>query len=289
MPAGPASVVQYLLVNHPLTAEPQRLHEAIVSVILAREWESHPSFATEQAEEWESAVAQRLRRNLNDLQEVGRPARISFNSSDQEFVQGACFVEPHDSAIVREQKQRRTGLVGYLKLIHGLEPQDFEHLCCRLLELFGVASPHLTRRTADDGIDFYGKLLGESVFFPHDLEPTIQKQLSIWLVGQAKQYINTRAGTPEIRDLVGAVMLGRAGVFSTNASPARNLHIRVSDPVFTVLVTGGMFSARAWKLIHRSGIVGIDGELLAAFLADREAGPGDSDAKAFRRWLRGCS
>lgn len=286
MRPGPVRVVRYLLSSHPVNAAPQHLIDVIVTVVNKMGWVSHPNLATERAETWEEGVDRVLRRQLNELQALGRPACITFNSSDSSYVQGACFIEPGDPPEIREQKRRRRRLRPYLDLIRGLSPDEFEILCQRLLSVLGVASPHLTRRTADEGIDFYGKLTGESVFFPHDLEPTVQRQLSIWLVGQAKQFVRSTVGTPEVRDLVGAVVLGRSGVFSTEASPSSELSIRVGDPVFLMLVTGGSLSGRAWKLVERSGIIGIDGEMLAAFLVDRDTTLGDDpDAAAFRRWL----
>lgn len=47
-------------------------------------------------------------------------------------------------------------------------------------------------------------------------------------------------------------------------------------------------SARmTWRLLKRSGIIGMDGEMLAAFLADREAGIGSSsfEKASFIRWV----
>ena len=201
-------------------------------------------------------------------------------------MQGACFVEPKDPPSVAEQKRRRSHNDLYVALIRDLSPEEFEFLCRRLLSFLGVLTPHLTRRTADEGIDFYGRLDGKSVFFPWDLQPTIQRQLSIWIVGQAKHFVRGQAGTPEVRDLVGAVALGRAGVYSTKNSPFSGLRIRPNDPVFAMLVTGGTLSARAWTLLRRSGVVGVDGELLAAFLADREPAIGRfADLDQFRSWL----
>ena len=286
MRPGPVRVVRYLLSSHPVTAASQHLVDVIVTVVNEMGWVSHPNRAAERAETWEEGVDRVLRRQLNELQALGRPARIAFNSSDSSYVQGACFVEPVDPPEIRKQKRRRRRLRPYVDLIRGLSPDEFEVLCQRLLSVLGVASPHLTRRTADEGIDFYGKLSGESVFFPHDLEPTVQRQLSFWLVGQAKQFVRSAVGTPEIRDLVGAVVLGRAGVFSTASSPSPEFNIRVGDPVFLMLVTGGSLSGRAWKLIQRSGIIGIDGEMLAAFLVDRDTLGDDPDPAAFRWWLR---
>ena len=263
--------------------------DVVASTILENRWADHANFAVETAESWSASVKEQLRIKLNKLQEIGRPARIAFNSSDLDYVQGACFVEPSDPPRIQEQKRRRSRVDQYHGLIRELVPEDFELLCRRVLELFGVQTPCLTRRTADDGIDFFGQLEGESIFFPHDLQPTIQKQLSIWLVGQAKQYANAPTGTPAIRDLVGAVTLGKSGGISTNESPFPGLRIRVSDPVFVMLMTGGTLSTRAWTLAKRSGVIGIDGELLAAFLVDRVPDLGDRpNFTEFRNWLRRC-
>lgn len=286
MRRGPANLVAHLLGHYPLCREPRRLVDVIASIIVEHRWISHPNFALEKAEKWEDPVRQRLRKALNELKENGRPTRVEFNSSDSSFIQGACFAEPNDASAVVEQKLRRRRNDFYVALIRDLSPEEFELLCRRLLSFLGVRAPHLTRRTADEGIDFYGRLEGKSVFFPWDLQPTIQRQLSIWIVGQAKHFVRGQAGTREVRELVGAVALGRAGVHSTKDSPFSDLRIRPHDPVFAMLVTGGTLSARAWTVLRRSGVVGVDAELLAAFLADREAAIGRfSDLDQFRSWL----
>jgi hypothetical protein len=61
----------------------------------------------------------------------------------------------------------------------------------------------------------------------------------------------------------------------------------VGDPVFAILITTGTFGANAWRLLQRSGVIGMDGEMLAAFLADRGAGLETvaSDRESFFKWL----
>ena len=188
---------------------------------------------------------------------------------------------------MRDKKQRRSRLESYLAAIQALTPEEFEKLCGKIIEILGVTAPRVTRRSADDGIDFYGKLEGARIFFAEDdLHPTVQRQLSVWLVGQAKQYIKVQAGTPEVREIVGAVQLRRGGAFQDEGFPFPDLKIRANDPVFTMLVTGGTLSSNAWQLLERSGVIGIDGELLAAFLADRDSGPSpDPTIAQFREWL----
>lgn len=287
MRPGPKLVVRRLLEEFPIEDPPRDLLEVVSEIVFDEGWEGHRSIALERAESWRGRILRSLRAEVSQLERQGKPARICFNSADTEKVQGACFVEPNDPADIRMHKERRSQVSQYQKIVEGLNPNDFELLCRKFIEIIGVKDAYVTRSTADDGIDFYGLLEGQSIFFPKDLKPTIQKQLSIWLVGQAKQYIKSQAGTPEIRDLVGSVALGRSGVISTEKSPFPNLSIRISDPVFTILVTGGSLSSRAWKLLNRSGVIGVDGELLAAFLADRAAGPeGGLDEEVFLEWLK---
>src|SRR5207249_2840165 len=111
------------------------------------------------------------------------------------------------------KKQRRLRFVDYYHTLDDLSPNQFEFLCAKVIGLLGVENPTVTRRSADEGVDFYGLLSLGSMFFPRDLTQTIQKQLSIWLVGQAKHYKSIQSGTSEIRDLVGAITLARGEAF----------------------------------------------------------------------------
>lgn len=203
------------------------------------------------------------------------------------MVQGAYFIESTDPEDLQEKKRRRLRYTEYHSTLETLTPNQFEVLCGKLIGLIGVQDPKVTRRSADEGIDFYGLLSFESIFFPHDLTSTIQRQLSIWLVGQAKHYKAVQSGTSEIRDLAGAIALGRAQAFGSTESPFPDLRIRVGDPVFALFITTGTLSSNAWRLLQKSGIIGMDGEMVAAFLADREAGLNttDFDSDYFHTWL----
>jgi len=66
----------------------------------------------------------------------------------------------------------------------------------------------------------------------------------------------------------------------------------VADPVFMLFFTTGRISIDGWQLVNRSGIVAMDGEMLAAFLADHdvaiidEQGARQFSKDAFWEWLR---
>ncbi len=287
MKPGPSLLSNRILSTIALDANPRPALEIITDIILEEGWCESESEGREKAETWEKATLTRLRHELNALLEVGKPARFSFNSSSEYMIQGACFIEPKDPEDLREKKQRRSRFIDYYGVISKLSPRHFETLCGKFIGLLGVEKPIVTRTSSDEGIDFFGKLSLGSIFFPHDLSPTIQKQLSIWLVGQAKHYQSIQSGTPEIRDLAGAIALGRAGAFGSLESPLPDMQIRVADPVFALFVTTGSLSANAWRLLRRSGIIGMDGEMLAAFLADRDVGitPSGFDGAIFVNWI----
>lgn len=288
MRPGPALASRHILDGTELDAPPRPLVEILQDLALDDGWASSSAEAREKAESWHDATLSRLRVEVNRLAEMGRPVRIGFNSSSAYLIQGACFPEPYESDVVKEMKQRRLASDQYFSLFSKLSPYQFEQLCGKLLELLGVSKPTVTRASADEGIDFYGVLELDSVFFPNDLQPTIQKQLRIWLVGQAKHHQLIQSGTNEIRDLAGAVTLGRARAFGSKIPPYQDLHIRVADPVFEILITTGSLSSNAWRLLERSGVIGVDGEMLAAFLADRGVGmhEGEFDSDAFHVWLQ---
>jgi hypothetical protein len=173
-------------------------------------------------------------------------------------------------------------------LLQELTPVEFEKMCGKLIGLLGVQNPTVTRSSADEGIDFFGILSMKSMFYPQDVFPTLQTQLSIWIVGQAKRYQQIQAGTAEVRSLVGSVALGRAAAFGSLQSPFADLRIRPADPVFVILATTGSFSSNAWRLLQRSGVIGFDGEMMAAFLADRSIGIKIGvglDESTFKQWL----
>ena len=277
MKQGPSFLCEILFKLIDLDASPRPLVDIITEIIIAEQWCITSVDAREKAERWERQTLTRIQQELNIYQEVGRPPRLTFNSSSQYMIQGACFIEPRDSLELQERKKRRLRFTDYYLALNDLTPRQFELLCGKLIKLIGVNDPIVTRSSSDEGIDFYGRLRLDSIFFPQDLSPTIQKQLTIWLVGQAKHYRIVQSGTSEIRDLFGSIALGRAGAFGSVNSPLHDLEIRVGDPVFALLVTTSTLSSNAWRLLMRSGVIGMDGEMLAAFLADREGGISTSD------------
>ncbi len=229
-----------------------------------------------------------LRQELSESNEIGRFVRFDFNSSSEYLVQCCAFIEPRDSPQVKLAKQRQSKYYDYVIALTELSPKEFEALCGGLLELFGVIDPQVTSYSADEGIDFFGRLKLDKFMFSEEIYPNIQKQLSVLMIGQAKHYIKGQSSTFEIRELVGSVELAKGGAYGAVKEKYENLRIKVCDPVFYLFFTTGRFSLNSWRLISNSGVVAMDGDMVATFLAQKSIGIDDDGAfqlSAFKDWV----
>ena len=203
------------------------------------------------------------------------------------MIQGVAFVEPSDLADLRESNERRASFDKYIPILRALDPDDFEALCAGILSLLGVDDPKITRRSADEGIDFYGCLDIGKMLLAGDKLPSVEKQLSVWLIGQAKRYDKATASTFHVRELVGSIELAKGRAFSGVGENYDNLRIRVCDPVFYLFFSTGHITAPTWKLVTKSGVIAMDAHMLAWFLAGHEIGyrHGQLDKDEFRSWV----
>ena len=163
MRMGPISLSKLILSEIKLDSRPSPIKDLATKIIIEQRWETKKEIAIEYAEKWESQIISNLRVEINKLLTMGRPPRLSFNSSSEYIVQGACFIEPIDSIEIRESKKRRAKSDLYYDLFNDINPNQFEKLCGKLIGLIGVEEPHVTRSVSDDGIDFYGYLSLSSI------------------------------------------------------------------------------------------------------------------------------
>jgi hypothetical protein len=288
MAPGPAAAVKALGKVLEIDSPPRPAQEWIVEIALGEAWFTSRADAEEAAARWQSAFLTRLRRDHNDLNAIGRVCVYAFNSSSEYMVQGAAFIEEgRDSDELKEAKRRRARVKDYLSALAGLSPTDFEVMCRGILALLGVQQPILTRRSGDEGIDFYGQLRLEDLLQRIEALPDVYRRLAVWMIGQAKHYKATQVATPDIRELVGAIDLARGGAYGGPGARYEDLNILVCDPVFYLFFTTGTISADGWRLLERSGVIGMDGQMVAAFLADQGVGV-DADSFSDERlkdWL----
>jgi hypothetical protein len=241
---------------------------------------------------WRDKIKAFLEDHWNTCQESQRQPKFCFNSSSPYMIQGPCFVEPSDSLSVQGQKEKRLLWRDYFAELRSLTPREFEILCQKILQLLGVKDAVVTQYSADEGTDFYGKLSIGDLVGHGALYPVFETSMVAWMVGQAKHYQAIKVATPDIRDLVGAVNLGKTHVFGgSDRNKFSDLQIRVCDPVFMLFFTTGEISQDGWMLSRRSGVVSMDGEMVAAFLADKGvglvsvSGVNQFDKANFRAWL----
>jgi hypothetical protein len=288
MRPGPRAVADRLIADFPQDAAPCPLSGVVEDII--GELTGSAVDADEKASVWMEEIRLHLDRHLADCLQLGRQPRYAFNSSSGYMIQGACFVEPLDSPQVRAQKLNRRHWQDYHEALRQLDPRQFEVLCAKVLGLLGVPDPRLTPYQKDQGIDFYGRLSVGDLVGHGAVFPTFETKLVVWLIGQAKHFLHSQVATPDIRELVGSATLGRVRAFvHRDAFP--DMSIRVCDPVVMLFFTTGQISSDGWSLCNVSGVAAMDGEMLAAFLADKgigihtDEGVGRFDLDVFNRWL----
>jgi hypothetical protein len=288
MKPGPSTVANIILSELPLNAPPEPLDELIHRIVaMHSEWECSPE---EKAALWTPKVQKLLEEHWNQSMAQGKQPRFAFNSVSAYKIQGGCFLEPCDAEEVKEQKRRRLRWLDYHEYLRNLTPDLFERVCARLLGLLGVPNPVLTPYRGDQGIDFFGKMSVGDLIGHGALFPVFETGLVLWLVGQAKHYPDSKISTPDLRGLAGSAFLGRARAFPKEGVLPQ-LNIRACDPVILLFFTTGQISSDGWLLCRKAGIAAMDGEMIAAYLADKQVGlEGEGETrrfncKVFNEWL----
>lgn len=286
---GPRKAVALLTRSLDIEARPRPIRDLLCEVILNEKWESQLAVAEERAESWEANALNLIKDALGTPDRFGRPSVLSINSSSDYLIQGAAFVEGTETPEGLHHKSRRKHIFRLLSAMRSLSAQEFEGFCTKVIRQIGAEASYTTKLSGDEGIDFFGKLMLRNHIFPNDVAPTLQSQLNVWLIGQAKHYRAIKVATPDIRELVGSVELARHRAFSSiKGSPYPDLDILACDPVFRLFFTTGEISTDGWQLLEQSGVVGMDGLMLSAFLCDRGVcqSSGQFSVSDFQAWAR---
>jgi hypothetical protein len=246
---------------------PRSTRAVLREIIISANWYSGND-ADDRTDAWLTRFISRLVAILDEATSLGSVVTFTFNSSGTDFIQGACFAEPSASVAEKEAMANRTKLVDIFAQLASLTPIEFEKLSGRILALLGVSEPHVTQASADQGVDFYGRLSLGELLKPTSLTPGGEKQLHVWLVGQSKHYPQTSVGTGAIRELVGSVELARVKIFSGPSDPLSKLEVRLCDPIVYLMFTTGTFTAGSKALLTRSGVIAFDGMQISQLLAD---------------------
>lgn len=272
-----------------IDSSPMRVRELIADVYIGEHWMSSRNDALAEGEKFERKVIKKIESQMqSDV--FGRLSRFVMNSASKQMVQGVAYIEPHDSQSLQDHKNKLKHADHYYLAFQTLDDKQFERLCAGILKEIGVDDPRITPTTRDEGIDFFGKLSLEQYFRPNFLDiPGAEKQFSVWMIGQAKHFGKLDVSTLNIRELVGSAALARSRAYSTRRELRYlDLTVRACDAVYCLFFTTGLMSRDSWKLLDASGVIGMDGKMVAQFLAERAIAltNGKFDPAKFQSWIK---
>ncbi len=265
--------------------------------VLEQEMHAHfqqlPIRAAEQAERMEERVRQRIHEKQQELEEVGAIPVVIIHHANQRRVMGSCWVGPTDTEALAKAKQARVHVQQILATMRALTPDQFERFGSRILRELGAEQVQVTRRSGDNGVDFYGFLsLGGIMQHPPAI-CQLAHNIQLLFAGQAKHYPDNPIGPATIREMIGAISLARYQVYSSEPDFFEEFKILPFNPLIALLFTTGRFTRGAKEIAESAGIIARSGEQLATFLADRNVGMVIQDGvttflrKRFEEWLNG--
>lgn len=284
--AGPIEAAKLITKVLSVVDGPRPTRDLLVEIIIGEGWLDALD-AADKADQWLSRFKSRINHEIATCRDDGRFVAYHFNSSGDDYIQGSCFSEPLEPHEIREAKALRAFTHQIQRALNNLDAGQFEKLSGRLLTLLGVERAHISRRSADQGIDFFGRVAIGRMLKPQLLDMGAEKHMYVWLIGQSKHYPSTKVSTAEIRELVGSVELARSKIFAGSSDPLTELTMRICDPTFYMFFTSGTFTRDSKQLMTRAGVLAFEGLQLAQFLADHGIGieNGSFEEHVFLQWV----
>ncbi|WP_197073537.1 restriction endonuclease [Frigoribacterium sp. MEB024] len=250
-------------------APPRLLHEVVAEVMFTAGHATDFDEALELADPLLGEIRALVIEYQADSERRGLTWQFELYGSNDEYLRGASAADPTLSEAERQTRARRAHARTIRTTLTSLTAPEFEIACTGILRIMGCADPHTSSQGNDGGIDFYGRLELEGRLDNFSTYGGFDRRVGLWLIGQAKHYPTRNIQTAHIRELVGSVELARTkGAIHTWPG----LHLRPFDAVIQVFFTTGDFSSGSNKLIDNSGLVAMNGDQLATFLADAGLG-----------------
>lgn len=273
-----------------LQGPPRALRE-----VLEEEMRGHfqqlPIRAAEEAERLEERVRQRIVDKQRVMENAGTIPTVVIHHYSMRQVVGSCWVDPIDTEAVAVAKQGRVHVQQILAALRALTPDEFERFGSRILRELGAEQVQVTRRSGDNGVDFYGFLsLGGIMQHPPAI-CQLAHNIRLLFAGQAKHYPNIAIGPATVREMIGAIALARLQVFSSEPDYFEAFKLLPFNPLLALVFTTGRFTKGAIEIAESAGVIARSGEQLATFLADRNigmvvnAGVTTFVAERFLEWL----
>lgn len=162
-----------------------------------------------------------------------------------------------------------TAQSNFIEYLSQYDPKLFEYVCAYILHINSYYDVHVTKQTADGGLDFVGK---------HDITigRSNQSMFTIQVFGQAKRY-NKPVGIGDIRDFLGATELLRYGVYHKTSRTLNQGRTRLpaAKPFGShgrLMIASNKFYKEAQNFSESAGIRCIDGKDLASIFHHHQIG-----------------
>jgi restriction endonuclease Mrr len=231
-----------------------------------------PIRAAEQAEKMEERVRQRIAEKQKEMEAAGTIPVVLMHYINRRRVVGSCWVSPTDTEAIAAAKQGRMHVQQILAALRTLTPDQFELFGSRILRELGAERVQVTRRSGDNGVDFYGFLsLGGIMQHPPAI-CQLAHNIQLLFAGQAKHYPDNPIGPATVREMIGAISLARFKVYSSEPDFFEEFKLLPYNPLIALLFTTGRFTRGAIEIAESAGVIARSGEQLATFLADRNVG-----------------
>lgn len=151
------------------------------------------------------------------------------------------------------------GIRPLLMKLRCITPDDFEHVCSRMLKELGAEQARKTQQTNDGGIDFEAlrlNIVPTSLSLPEGCKAAV--------IGQAKRYKEeNNVKETMIREFVGAAMLRRHDI-------QKEGKIQPFSPVLFAFWTTSSFTSTAKEYARSLGLWHMDGRTLANYVKHLE-------------------
>jgi len=168
--------------------------------------------------------------------------------------------------------------------INSLEPAEFETFSAHLLRLATCDRVWHTQETHDEGIDAFGYM----PFFRLKNAWTGGNPEVVFLA-QAKHYKDTKVGSSDIRELVGASRLAAHRIYSKKEGRYRDLEIRQFAPLALIFVTTQEVPKTVKLMARNAGIVVLTSDdLCSLFLSTAATVPSPITATWVLQEIRNC-
>ncbi len=272
-----------------IDAPPQDCISILSRIIVAEGKAENQIDAQLLAEKWKPKFLSMLSGEISAARELGKYLPVDVNSISPNMIQGGAFIESNDNELVRNEKNRRLKYANYMDSLSEIGDDQFEWLSAGIVNLLGAARYGVTKRSGDEGFDCWGEVDYEENFLSIHRYHKSTNRIKFWLLGQSKNYSKVHFKTSEFRELIGSYKLAELKIFGSTPLDKIPFSFRPLEPVLIIILTTGVISANAWRMIEKAGVLALDCEMIAEFLMQKEIGldDGEFNSAKFKTWV--CS